>query len=132
MMMIATELDQDYVQRFQNIAIIAQLADSILAVAKATGKCVVPLDFDPDEYTSPDDCSCKPCTRKRKSVEASIIKESLNKEKEKEGETASAAAGFQAPGEVHADATGRTDEPQALAITIDAPQKAEAALVNGC
>jgi len=57
------DLDPNYVQRFQHIAIIAQLADAILSVAKATKKCIVPLDFDPNEYTSPEDCSCNICSR---------------------------------------------------------------------
>lgn len=60
------DLDPNYVQRFQHIAIIAQLADAILAVAQATGKCIVPLDFDPNEYTSPEDCSCDICSKERR------------------------------------------------------------------
>lgn len=57
------DLDPNYVQRFQHIAIIAQLADAILSVAQATGKCIVPLDFDPNEYTSPEDCPCDICSK---------------------------------------------------------------------
>ncbi|KAF8470102.1 hypothetical protein BDZ91DRAFT_792122 [Kalaharituber pfeilii] len=53
------DLDPNYVQRFQNIAIIAQLADAILSVAQATGKCVVPMDFDSNGYT--EGCSCETC-----------------------------------------------------------------------
>lgn len=57
---IAPDLDPNYVQRFQHIAIIAQLADAILSVAQATGKCIVPLD---DLGTSPEDCSCDICSK---------------------------------------------------------------------
>ncbi|KAI5801678.1 hypothetical protein DFH27DRAFT_65161 [Peziza echinospora] len=64
------ELDVDYVQRFQHIAILAQLADALISVAQATGKSIVPTDFDPDSYVSPEDCSCGKCTQKRKKAAA--------------------------------------------------------------
>ncbi|RPB26557.1 hypothetical protein L211DRAFT_847185 [Terfezia boudieri ATCC MYA-4762] len=57
------DLDPNYVQRFQHIAIIAQLADAILSVAQATGKCIVPLDNDSNEYTSSEDCLCNTCSK---------------------------------------------------------------------
>lgn len=61
----APDLDSNYVQRFQNIAIIAQLADAILNVAQATKKCIVPVDFDSNGYTSPEGCLCGECEKEQ-------------------------------------------------------------------
>lgn len=78
------DLDPNYVQRFQHIAIIAQLADAILSVAQATGKCIVPLDFDPKEYTSPEDCTCDTCSKERRKSSQTLGATMPQKGKEKE------------------------------------------------
>lgn len=68
----APDLDPNYVQRFQNIAIIAQLADAILSVAQATKKCIVPIDSDSNGYASSECCSCGECEMEQQKIESSV------------------------------------------------------------
>lgn len=110
------DLDPNYVQRFQHIAIIAQLADAILSVAQATGKCIVPLDFDPNEYTSPEDCSCDICGKERRKNTKNLAPAITMSNKGKEKDTGNDSAGL-----VNGESTAGREEPDTLIDAKIAP-----------